>query len=85
MEEINLDSETDYVIHGTKAAVKPDKTHELILEKKLWDIKEVVLAQVHAAGHTHESDYFFLMTFFPLTVIIMSAWLNNFINTPFCD
>jgi hypothetical protein len=53
MEEISLDSETDYVICGTKATVKPDKTHELMAEKNLWDMKEVVLAQVHV-GHRHE-------------------------------
>lgn len=46
MDKVNLDSATDYLIYGTKADVKPDKTHELVLEKKLWDIKEVLLAQV---------------------------------------
>jgi hypothetical protein len=46
MDKVNLDSATDYLIYGTKADVKPDKTHELILEKKLWEIKEVLLAQV---------------------------------------
>lgn len=55
MEEIILDSETDYVICGTKATVKPDKTHELMVEKKLWDIKEVLLAEVHVIGHQHEN------------------------------
>jgi hypothetical protein len=55
MEKISFDSETDYVIHGTKAPVKHDQTHELMIEKKLWDIKEVVLAQVHVVGHRHEN------------------------------
>lgn len=46
MAKVNLDSATDYLIYGTKADVKPDKTHELVLQKKLWEIKEVLLAQV---------------------------------------
>jgi hypothetical protein len=46
MDKANLDSATDYLIYGTKADVKPDKTHELVLQKKLWEIKEVLLAQV---------------------------------------
>jgi hypothetical protein len=54
MEEVSLDSETDYVIYGTKAAVRPDRTHELVLEKKLWEMKEVLLAQVKARGCRHE-------------------------------
>jgi hypothetical protein len=54
MEEVNLDSMTDYVIYGTKATVKPDKTHELVLKKKLWEIKEVVLAQVFVACCRYE-------------------------------
>ena len=45
MDKVNLDSATDYLIYGTKANVKPDKIHELVLEKKLWEIKEVLLAQ----------------------------------------
>jgi hypothetical protein len=48
MEEVSLDSETDYVIYGSKAAVHPDRTHELVLEKKLWEMKEALLAQVNA-------------------------------------
>jgi hypothetical protein len=55
MEEVSLDSETDFVIYGTKAAVKPDRTYDLVLEKKLWEMKEVVLAQVHAGDCRHES------------------------------
>ncbi|XP_023717493.1 uncharacterized protein LOC111869878 isoform X2 [Cryptotermes secundus] len=45
IEEVSFDSETDYVIYGTKAAVKPDRTHDLVLDKKLWEMKEVLLAQ----------------------------------------
>jgi hypothetical protein len=55
MEEVSLDSETDYVIYGTKAAVKPDRTHDLVLEKKLWEMKEVLLAQVRAGDCRHKS------------------------------
>lgn len=46
MDKVNLNSATDYLIYGTNADVISDKTHELVLEKKLWEIKEVLLAQV---------------------------------------
>jgi hypothetical protein len=46
MDKVNLNSATDYLIYGTKADVKPDETHELVLEKNLWKIKDVLLAQV---------------------------------------
>jgi hypothetical protein len=55
MEEVSLDSETEYVIYGTKAAVQPDRTHELVLEKSLSEMKEVLLAQVNARDCRHES------------------------------
>ena len=43
---VNLEAEVDYVIYGSEANIKWDKTHELILGNKLWDMKEVDLAQV---------------------------------------
>lgn len=55
IEEVSFDSETDYVIYGTKAAVIPDRTHDLVLDKKLWEMKEVLLAQVHAGDCRCES------------------------------
>ena len=44
--EVRLEAEVDFVVYGTKADVKCDKTHEFIIGDKLWDLKEVVLAQV---------------------------------------
>jgi hypothetical protein len=73
MDKVNLNSATDYLIYGTKADVKPDKTHEVVLEKKLWKIKDVLLAQV---GDTDmrifvlEADICLLVTCFP------TIWLS---------
>jgi len=73
MDKVNLDSSTDYVIYGTKADVKPDKTHELVLEKKLWEIKEVLLAQVVDTDmriFVLDAEKCLLVTFFP------TSWLS---------
>lgn len=72
MDKVNLDSATDYLIYGTKADVKSDKTHELVLEKKLWEIKEVLLAQVVDTDTIFvlDADKRLLVTFFP------TSWLS---------
>jgi len=73
MEKVNLDSATDYLIYGTQADVKPDKTHELVLEKKLWKMKEVLLAQVVDTAmriFVLDADKCLLVTFFP------TSWLS---------
>ena len=73
IDKVNLDSATDYLIYGTKADVKPDETHELVLEKKLWKIKEVLLAQVVDKDmriFVLDPDKCLLVTFFP------TSWLS---------